>query len=320
MKSKPSKVEIFIDTNILMCSTDRCLEEFKFNETYYRLVSFIKDNRYDHIKIIIPKIVIEELFYQYIREYDEIFKQLFGENLCKELEKVNEQVHKLGYEVKIKKRLYNNKEEYIHYLIEKYNNFINNQKSNFQILEYSSKQILNNLVKRSLNIDLPFFKGKTNDKDFTDAGFKDAIFLEIIKKYSKNRNSIKYILTKDKYLESVNWRSEINDNKVKVINFDQGIALVDYLCKELKLDDFSEYIKFADDTYFKEKIEKALNCSLKVAFKSIKKKIEEDVTYIHITSLIVDKGKTKKVTIVLDETMGFISCYNPENQEIIFSW
>ena len=69
------KINIFIDTNILE-EQNKKLYEFKFSKTYDRLKKFIKYNDYTNFKIIIPKIVLDEICKHYVEEYESIENKL----------------------------------------------------------------------------------------------------------------------------------------------------------------------------------------------------------------------------------------------------
>ena len=69
------KVNIFLDTNVIEIQNKK-LFEFKFNNVYSRLKRFITYNGYNNFKIIIPQIVLDEIYKHYIEEYKNIQEKI----------------------------------------------------------------------------------------------------------------------------------------------------------------------------------------------------------------------------------------------------
>ena len=104
---KSNKILLFFDTNIFYDTTENCTK-FDFGNIYDRVKEYIKLNKYDQFKIVIPRIVIEELTKHKIENFN--FKNDFIE--CKSKEKGSEKfyecIRQLGYECKIIKNNYTN--------------------------------------------------------------------------------------------------------------------------------------------------------------------------------------------------------------------
>lgn len=179
---KSNKILLFFDTNILYDATENCTK-FDFGNIYDRVKEYIKFNKYDQFKIVIPRIVIEELTKQKIENFN--LKNDFIE--CKSKEKGSEKfyefIRQLGYECKIIKNNYTNEKEYKSYIRRIRDEYVKNEKQNFEIAEFSNIVNMNTIVRCAINKKKPFFKGHYNQKEFSDAGFKDAVFIESIKKY-----------------------------------------------------------------------------------------------------------------------------------------
>ena len=204
--------------------------------------------------------------------------------------------------------------------------------------EYIKKQKINivqlpqenfyNVIDRAINKETPFFGGKgtieingekQGGKEFSDAGFKDAIFLESIIQFNKFKRSNILILTKDHILlEKLNWKTELNRDNIIVKDIDQGIALVKYICKIEDIRDFSEYRKFCKTDYYKDIIYNAINKKVTKIIE-INEEVEEDLNYIDIISIVKGETSEKKVTIRINEEKEFIEIFD-ENGEVIYEW
>ncbi|MFD5173826.1 hypothetical protein [Bacillus mycoides] len=73
-----SLLYIFLDTNVVK-SHNSNLTKFEFNKTYAVLKDYIVENEIENVKVLVPRIVIEELISQYIAEYKGIVDQINNE-------------------------------------------------------------------------------------------------------------------------------------------------------------------------------------------------------------------------------------------------
>ena len=234
MISEIKKVNIFIDTNILE-NPNRKLYEFRFNETYDRLKSFIKYNGYNNFdfNIIIPQIVLDELNKHYIEEYERIEEKL--ENIDEKYNELKSDLNKIGYNFKIEKKNYFNLCEYKQYLKRKFNEYISEEKESFEIIPYPNSDKFYNIIERAVQKERPFFSGNSKGKKFSDAGFKDVIFVESIIEKMLTENADYIIVTDDNIVNGLNWNSEIKGKKGKSINFKTASDIIDFICNEYKL-------------------------------------------------------------------------------------
>jgi len=311
MRNKMKKVNIFIDTNILEIPNKR-LTEFKFNETYYKLKNFIKYNNYSNFNIIIPKIVLDELCKHYIEEYTRIEMKL--ENIDKEYNAIQSDITKLGYELNIERKNFSSISEYKEYIKKCFNKYILEENENIEIIQYPNQEKFHSIIKRAIEKKRPFFTGEYRGKKFSDAGFKDVIFVESIKEKMDLEDADYIIITKDKIVNGLNWNEEIVGKNGKSINYDTGIDIVNFICEEYNIKDLSEYIEFSKEKYFSDQIFNAVNDILQTVG-NINIVEEEDVV-IEIECVLNNIGD---VIISLDETKGFLDIRNLDG-EVIYQW
>ena len=99
------KVNIFLDTNVIEIQNKK-LFEFKFNNVYGRLKRFITYNSYNNFKIIIPQIVLDEIYIHYIEEYRNIQEKI--DNLDDGYNSIKSDLVKVGYDINIIRNRYIN--------------------------------------------------------------------------------------------------------------------------------------------------------------------------------------------------------------------
>jgi hypothetical protein len=82
-------------------------------------------------------------------------------------------------------------------------NLLNEDENTIFVPMPASDLMLRNLVEMALSSTPPFSNAKKGKKDFTDAGFKDAILLETMLGYAINEGDIKILFTDDRDYDSV---------------------------------------------------------------------------------------------------------------------
>ena len=306
------KVNIFLDTNVIEIQNKK-LFEFKFNNVYGRLKRFITYNGYNNFKIIIPQIVLDEIYKHYIEEYKNIQEKI--DNLDDGYNSIKSDLVKVGYDINIIKNRYSNVKEYEDYLKSNFNKYISQEKGYMEILPYPSQDKFYSIIERAIQKKRPFFFGGINNKKFSDAGFKDVVILESIKEKMEKENSEYIIATNDNIFNGLNWNDEIKERKGKATSAKSDTDIIDFICKECDLRDLSEYIEFSRTEYFSEKVSNALGKSI-VRIENAKFEECEDNNVVIIKCKLEDG---KNINVILDETKEFINIAN-ESDEIIFQW
>ncbi len=317
---KSNKILLFFDTNILYDTTENCTK-FDFGNIYDRVKEYIKINNYDKFKIVIPRIVIEELTKHKIENFNLKNDFIEGKSKEKGSENFHEFIRQLGYECKIIKNNYKNEKEYKNYIRRIRDEYVRSEKENFEIAEFSNIVNMNTIVRCAINKKKPFFKGHYNQKEFSDAGFKDAIFIESIKKYLQFQNCDYIIFTNDKYILEININKLINNRNGEIKDIVDGDTVIQYLTDKYGLKDYSEFIKFIDSEYFDNTVNEAFNCEiLKKTYGLIEDKDEYDNILYGISLRILKDNTEMEIIVYIDENKNFIEIYDKENQELIFSW
>ena len=306
------KVNIFLDTNVIEIQNKK-LFEFKFNNVYGRLKRFITYNGYNNFKIIIPQIVLDEIYKHYIEEYKNIQEKL--DNLDDGYNSIKSDLVKVGYDINIIRNRYSNVKEYEDYLKSNFNKYILQEEGYMEILPYPSQDKFYSIIKRAIQKKRPFFFGGINNKKFSDAGFKDVVILESIKEKMEKENSEYVIATNDNIFNGLNWNDEIKERKGKATSAKSDTDIIDFICKEYNLRDLSEYIEFSRTEYFSEKVSNALGKSI-VRIENAKFEECEDNNVVIIKCKLEDG---KNINVILDETKEFINVANTSD-EIIFQW
>ena len=306
-------LNIVFDTNTIKLVNDVNYARFEMSKTFTILHEFVKNNNIDNINIFIPQICIDELLVQYSEEY-KIEKKEFEKtynDLYLRAEKLNwnlnliklDDLNYKDYLDKITKLSYEYLEEY----------------NLTQIIPNCNNECLPLIIKRSLDRIKPFFDGKCSKKPFSDAGFKDAIFIESIKQFFTENNDEIIIITSDKVISEINVYKEFEAKNVRIMKFDLGIELVNFLCDKLKIDDCSKQYSFCKDSYYIETLENDLRCKVVDSVIRIEK-IEDEYTYYKVETIIEKNNLLKSIYVKLDEINNFDEAQIKETGEVIYTW
>ena len=181
--SKYEKVFIYFDTNILEPKFGKDylnLSQFTVKPLYYETKNLIeKSGINDKVELCIPEIVWMELKEHYIRHFKsekqslndviELYKKSFGDMLD------------LSYELKHGNTL----QEYKEHLDDISNDFLENPHNNLKIVVYpKDEESFDEIVKKAVRTNRPFKKVTLSQKEYTDAGFKDALIYNTIVNYT----------------------------------------------------------------------------------------------------------------------------------------
>ena len=177
--SKYEKVFIYFDTNILEPKFGKDslnLSQFTVKSIYYEIKNLIeKAGINDKVELCIPEIVWMELKEHYIRCFKsekqsltdviEPYKKIFGELL------------ELSYKIKHGDTL----QEYKEHLDDMSSEFLENPRNDIKIVPYpKDEEIFDEIVKKAVRTNRPFKKFTISQKEYTDAGFKDALIYNTI--------------------------------------------------------------------------------------------------------------------------------------------
>lgn len=242
-------IKVFFDTNTmedyLPFQKDkyvRC-DRFPESKAFLDLIAFSKNNRLNNFKICIPEIVLKEirhhLFYYYEHAQNayhdslEKLKKIVGINF--------EENHKFS-----------------HNSVDEINAFVSAEVTNFQERYSDCVEILNHpndffpsLMDKAVSHVAPFSYAKSGDKDYSDAGFKDAIIWECLLQEAKIDNVVIILFSKDRIFSS----SVPEHLKTKVFVFPEYKSVIDKLRNLYNLTEVKEIIqRLKTDNYLSSRV------------------------------------------------------------------
>lgn len=158
-------IAVFVDTNILHCRNE-LLDKVEFIEKLQDIIDDIEVNDiYTEVKILIPNMVIHELYQQQLEAYMGWKKQL--------------------EKIKMPNMVYDSEFDYKSYLSDIFRDSMQKVQQSvvdIDIVDFPDNEKLNKIILRAIE-KLPPFEGK--DKQ-SDKGFKDVVIWETIKEYKEN--------------------------------------------------------------------------------------------------------------------------------------
>lgn len=170
-----NKIRIFVDTNKLEVRHDSkylTLNTIKFSSDFYNLLEFCDE--FSNVKVCIPTIVWKEISTHLIKcfnsTYDELntkmtlYKKTFGDL----------------FELKLQTNGYD-KNNYIAYADKISEEFWESVKDKCELVDVDiTSEKIQDFIDKAVKSVKPFVQSKGNGKDYSDAGFKDAIIVETI--------------------------------------------------------------------------------------------------------------------------------------------
>ena len=186
-------INVFIDTNIIeeyvpwqKGSCLRCAE-FPEGKDFFDLTKFARNNNLKNFTICFPEVVIKEIQNHLRDAYT---------NTQKSYSDILENVKRIFGQT------FNEKHEFSHQNIDALNAFIMEETSRF-IAKYSIRviphpnDIFQELLRKALAKEPPFSAVKANGKEFSDAGFKDAVLWESLLNEARKDNTLTILFSKD---------------------------------------------------------------------------------------------------------------------------
>lgn len=166
-------ITVFIDTNILHCTKDE-LNKVRFAEKLQEIIDEIEINDiYTEVKLVIPKIVIYELFEQQMDDYNGWLNKLERVKLPN-LNFTNDFNYKEFLEISFREEIKTWKNKLV----------------NIEIADFPNGETLEKIIYRSIYKNSPF-EGKEKQ---SDKGFKDVIIWECLKAYKTKHISDTVVL------------------------------------------------------------------------------------------------------------------------------
>lgn len=183
------KAFIYFDTNILECRHSGkalYLSQFTINPIYYEIEDLIRTmGLSDKVEICIPEIVWLEL-------QEHLVSHFRSEKLSIE-SKIDSFRKSFGHlaEISCEFKACANEEEYADYSKHIAQIFLENPRVNATIIPVpKGEEILRQVIGQAINSVPPFRKVKSGSKEYTDAGFKDALIYNTILTHTGNQLGI----------------------------------------------------------------------------------------------------------------------------------
>jgi predicted nucleic acid-binding protein len=315
MRFKIPKVNVYFDTNIIKKHNGK-LTKFEINETYNRVKNFIEGNKLDSINFFIPEIVLEEIIEQYITEYKSL-----KESINNALDKLISNASRLDWNVEIINESKMKLAEYEDLIRTSVKDFFKKESSFISVIKHCKNDKMLKIINRAIRKKKPFFSGKSQKKNFSDAGFKDVVFLESILEHMESEDCDYIIISKDNLLSEINLNEELSDKSGKIIKHDTGEDIVSYLIDRYDIKDFSELVKRVESDYFREMIENSLKGQLiEINLDLDKQEIGESTDVFKSKCKIRLNDKDKIIWVTLSDAYDFVEIIDESTQEVMFEW
>lgn len=242
-------VKVFVDTNILgnyvKVQKDSYIicDRFPESKDFRDLMVFAKNNELNRFKICIPEMVLKEIQHQMIFDYNNA-----KNSYCDLLEKF-----KKVFGVNFKENHF-----FSHNSIEERRCFVDSEIKSFQERYSECVDILPHtndsfpiLLNKAVSQTAPFSKAKGSTKDYSDAGFKDAVILECLLQEAKNDNVVIILFSNDRVFSL----SVPEYLKTKVFVFSEYNSVIDKLRNLYNLNEEKEIAqRFKVDNYLLSRV------------------------------------------------------------------
>ena len=242
-------VMVFIDTNVMedyaTIQKNKYIicDKFPESKAFGELIVFAKENELNNFKICIPEIVMKEIQHHLVFYFNNAKKAY-----CDSLDKYK----------RVFGTLFEENHKFIHNTMEEIISFVDSEAKSFQerysdcvaILSHSNDSfpvLLNKAVAHSA----PFSIAHNGDKEFSDAGFKDAVLWECLLHEAAKDNTLIILFSDDKVFPA-----SIPDNlKDKVFVFSECKDVINKLREFYNLSEMKEIIqRFKAENYLLDRI------------------------------------------------------------------
>lgn len=211
-------IYIIFDTNILYNSSSN-YSDFSFNKNMDLLIDFLVEEKLtDKCKILIPKVVIDEL------------KQQQKERFVEDYNKIQDLVQRQGDLCNVVWNI--DIDKYERYIEQKIENYI--AQKNVEIMDVCSEKAFKKILDKALKKNPPF----EGIEKRSDKGFKDAVIWYSLIEFSVRYGGSYVFYTNDKiFLNNKKYLSEdFGENKYRKVYFLNCIDEIrKYILEELKL-------------------------------------------------------------------------------------
>ncbi len=287
------KAYIYFDTNTLECrhsGKSLYLSQFTVNPLFYEIEDMIRNMKLnDKVDICIPDVVWYELQEHLVNHFKsekksmeakiDAFRKSFG-NLA---------------EVSLEFKDCLTESEYFEYVNEIAKDFLSNPRVNASIIPCpKDEETINHIIQKAIHSTRPFRTAKSGRKEYTDAGFKDALIFNTIVTHTQNHLGI-FISSDNDFSELFN---DQETNNLKRCSSAKEVQRILSQAFNVTYDDIIESLLNTDD-YLMQRIlsECELDTSLNATNLTIKScKIYEDSVDVIFIALIGEEKFSFDIT------------------------
>lgn len=182
---KYKKCLIYFDTNMFECrhsGKELFLNTIRASELFYNIRdAIIQLGLSEQVKLCVPEIVLYEMK-QHMKEKFKAAIDSFR-NKVTEIKKSFGDLIDIQYELKGIETDSN----YASYVDSLFLEFLHNPRNMLNIVDYPREDVIfNSIINKAVEGFPPFHKAKSNRKEYTDAGLKDALIWETVKKHGND--------------------------------------------------------------------------------------------------------------------------------------
>lgn len=195
------KAVIYFDTNSLECRQSRklvSLSRFIVNALYYDIENLVVSLGLGlKVQFCVPEIVWLEMRAHLVSQFQSI-----RDSMNTNIESYQKEFGDL-IELNCKFKYFDNVPEYKEYICSSQKEFLENTHLPVSIIPYPRDQeTLEEIVMQAINSNEPFRSAKGQGKEYSDAGFKDAMIIKTIEKNLKD-DTLMIFITNDHDFENV---------------------------------------------------------------------------------------------------------------------
>lgn len=203
------EVYIFFDTNKIEARVDKrvFLSSISVKNEYFEIEKLIQEQSLqEKVHLCIPEVVWKEMAEHMRKDYSASVQ-----SLRKRLDDERKMFGSL-LDVDITFKLEEEKKTYEEYLKEIQEEFLSNPKITAKIVPYPKEpEVMDVLLEKATHSDSPFSSAKGNRKEYSDAGFKDALIFETFVRLTK-KSCLGILFTDDRDFNEALDKVEQNSN------------------------------------------------------------------------------------------------------------
>lgn len=212
------EVYIYFDTNKIEARNGKrlFLSDISVKNEYFDIENFIQEQKLtSKVHLCIPEVVWKELAEHMRKDYKSSVQSL--------KQRISDEKKMFGslLDADLVFKLEDDKKSYEEYIGEIQEEFLNNPKITASIIPYPKEpEVMDSLLEKATHSDSPFSTAKNNKKEYSDAGFKDALIFETFVRHT-GQSSMGILYTNDRDFDEALDKVESNGNLRCIYEFDE---------------------------------------------------------------------------------------------------